>query len=370
MERVNILIIDDDELDRQHFRRLLKKVFSTARIFESSGDLETILSLSVEPQIAFIDYRLPLLNGIEMMEEVLRKWPCAACIIATGQGDEEIAKTTIKKGAFDYIAKSKLSEQPMKRVIENAMAWRDMQRRLEDQQRELELFADVLLHDLKAPVRSIQFFVSEIESEVDPKVLKSVETEMRLLRRSARQIALLLDSLGSHIRACRSQDFENATLRAVIDQSLLSLDRDLAEAEAKITVDVQDQILLCSPPQLAQLFQNLVNNALKYCGEKRPIITISGKNFDNSRIEIIIADNGIGISPEYVERVFEPFKRISPRGEISGTGLGLATCRKIAERHGGHIWCESELGTGSRFVLSLPCAICPKSNPQQDFAVS
>lgn len=354
MEPVNILIVDDDELDRKHFRRILKKVYPAASIVESSGNLEEILSLSVEPEIAFIDYRLPLLNGIEMMEEALRKWPCAACIIVTGQGDEEIAKTTIKKGAFDYIAKSKLSEQPMKRIIENAIAWRKMQRRLEEQQGELELFADVLLHDLKAPVRSIQFFVSEIESEIDPEVLKSVETEMRLLRRSARQIASLLDSLGSHIRASRSQDFENSSLKAIVGQSLLSLDRDLAEADATITMDLQDQMLVCSPPQLAQLFQNLINNALKYSGDREPKITISGEYIENEGIRVTVADNGIGIPPEHLERVFEPFKRISPRGEVAGTGLGLATCRKIAERHGGRIWCESEVGDGSRFCVTLP----------------
>ena len=354
MEQVDILIVDDDELDRKHFRRILGKVSADARIVESSGDLAAILSLDINPKVPFVDDILPTLAGSQMMKEVLKKGPCAAGCSVTGQGDEEIAKTTIKKGAFDYIAKSKLSEQPMKRIIESAMAWREMRTRLEEQQRELELFADVLLHDLKAPVRSIQFFVSEIESEVDPKVLSSVDTEMRLLRRSARQISSLLDSLGSHIRASRSQDFEGAALRSIIDQSLLSLDRDLADADALITVDLRDQTLLCSPPQLAQLFQNLVNNAVKYSGDRRPEISISGNTREAGCIQITVADNGVGIASEHLERVFEPFKRISPRGEVAGTGLGLATCKKIVERHGGKIWCESELGSGSRFCVSLP----------------
>ncbi|MBU2961127.1 response regulator [Citreicella sp. C3M06] len=365
VDRADVLIIDDDDVDRRHFRRILRKAHPTAKVVESAGELDTVIGLETEPHIAFIDYRLPRLNGIEMMEEVLRKWPCTACIIVTGQGDEEIAKTTIKKGAFDYIQKSRLTELPMKRIVENALAWRAMQSRIEEQKRELELFADVLLHDLKAPVRSIQFFVGEIETEIDADVLKTVDTEMRLLRRSARQISSLLDSLGSHIRASRAQEFEKTALRGAFDEALLSLDRTIAEVHAKITLDVQDSSLFGSAPQLAQLFQNLIANAMKYSGGKTPEVRITSTLSGADEIRVTIADKGIGIAQEHLERIFEPFKRIAPQGEVAGTGLGLATCRKIVERHGGKIWCESEPGVGSRFCVTLPCHMSPEHVPSE-----
>ncbi|WP_303442492.1 ATP-binding protein [Salipiger sp. 1_MG-2023] len=253
----------------------------------------------------------------------------------------------------------------MKRIVENALAWRAMQSRLEEQKRELELFADVLLHDLKAPVRSIQFFVGEIETEIDADVLKTVDTEMRLLRRSARQISSLLDSLGSHIRASRVQEFEKIALRGAFDEALLSLDRTIAEAHAKISLDVQDSSLFGSAPQLAQLFQNLIANAIKYSGGKTPEVRITSTLSGAGEISVTIADKGIGIAQEHLERIFEPFKRIAPQGEVAGTGLGLATCRKIVERHGGKIWCESEPAAGSRFCVTLPCHMSPEQVPSE-----
>jgi signal transduction histidine kinase len=107
------------------------------------------------------------------------------------------------------------------------------------------------------------------------------------------------------------------------------------------------------PTMLTQLFQNLLSNALKFTEGKRPEITITAAD-QNGAWLIAVEDNGVGIKPEYAEKVFQPFRRVHVKPGQEGTGIGLAICRKVVERHGGQIWVESEPGHGARFVFTLP----------------
>jgi light-regulated signal transduction histidine kinase (bacteriophytochrome) len=105
--------------------------------------------------------------------------------------------------------------------------------------------------------------------------------------------------------------------------------------------------------QLVQLFQNLIGNAIKFCSEQTPQVHISAARQDNAW-RFAVADNGIGIEPQYAERIFQIFQRLHNRDKYPGTGIGLAICKKIIERHGGKIWVESELGAGSTFYFTIP----------------
>jgi signal transduction histidine kinase len=107
------------------------------------------------------------------------------------------------------------------------------------------------------------------------------------------------------------------------------------------------------PTQLMQLFQNLISNAIKFRGQERPMVEIRAVKEDGEWI-ITVADNGRGIAPEHFNRLFKMFARLPSSGKIAGTGLGLAICQRIAERHRGRIWVESEMTKGSRFIFALP----------------
>jgi light-regulated signal transduction histidine kinase (bacteriophytochrome) len=120
--------------------------------------------------------------------------------------------------------------------------------------------------------------------------------------------------------------------------------------------------VMADPIQLSQLLQNLIGNAIKFRGENKPLIHISAKRKKKEWV-ITVSDNGIGIPAEYTEKIFEMFQRLHNKKEYPGTGIGLATCKKIVERHGGRIWVESNPGRGSTFYFTLPDRLMSENFP-------
>jgi light-regulated signal transduction histidine kinase (bacteriophytochrome) len=137
-----------------------------------------------------------------------------------------------------------------------------------------------------------------------------------------------------------------------LNQILSNLDLYIKENKATMSHDPLPE-LIADSTQMAQVFQNLVANAIKFHSEEAPIINISAETKAKEWV-FSVQDNGIGIDPQYSEKIFDVFKRLHKKEEYPGTGIGLAVCKKIVERHGGHIWVESELGKGSTFYFTLP----------------
>jgi light-regulated signal transduction histidine kinase (bacteriophytochrome) len=169
---------------------------------------------------------------------------------------------------------------------------------------------------------------------------------------AARMQTLINDLLEFSRVTTRAGEPQSTDSEFVLNQVLSGLELYIKENRATISHDPLPEIM-ADNTQLAQVFQNLVANGIKFHGEKAPQICISAEKKASEWV-FSVQDNGIGIDPQYSERIFEVFKRLHQKEEYPGTGIGLAVCKKIVGRHGGRIWVKSELGKGSTFYFTLP----------------
>ncbi len=218
---------------------------------------------------------------------------------------------------------------------------------------ELERFAYVASHDLQEPLRTVasyvQLLAKRYRDELDADANEFIDFAVAGVSRMQRLIEDLLAfsrvGAGRHAPTLTDAD---AVLKSVIDD----LHASIAESAAVITHDSMPRVLV-DASQLEHVFANLIGNALKFCGEETPRVHI-GVRLSGRLWEFTVRDNGIGIDPQFFERIFVIFKRLHARDHYDGTGIGLAICKKIVERHGGKIWVESSPGEGSSFRFTLP----------------
>jgi len=218
---------------------------------------------------------------------------------------------------------------------------------------ELEQFAYVASHDLQEPLRAVTGYLGLLEPQLAGKL---DDGGRRLIagavQGAARMHTLITDLLALSRVGTRGQTFAAADLNAVLDQALEGLRASIAETGARITRDPLPTLTV-DAGQTVQLFQNLIGNALKFRSERAPEIHVTAER-QPERWVLAVRDNGIGIEPQYYERIFLIFQRLHTRRLYPGTGIGLAICKKIVERHGGAIWVQSQAGQGSTFYFSIP----------------
>ncbi len=169
---------------------------------------------------------------------------------------------------------------------------------------------------------------------------------------AARMKQLIEDLLAYSRVGTKGREFRDVELEAPLKRAVTNLRAAIQESGAAVTWDALPHVR-ADEGQLAQLFQNLIGNALKFRGPGVPRVHVSCSD-QAKQYEIIVADNGIGIEPQYFERIFMLFQRLHTMGEYPGTGIGLAICKKVVERHGGAIWVTSQPGEGSQFHFTLP----------------
>ena len=218
---------------------------------------------------------------------------------------------------------------------------------------ELEQFAYVASHDLQEPLRMIASYLQLLQRKYQGKLDEKADKYIYFAVDGASRMQSLINDLLEFSRVTtKAKEFEPASSEAILETVLSDLEMVIKENEATIYYDALPEIVADST-QIAQVFQNLIINAIKFRGEEPPEIHISAKEEKNHWL-FSVRDNGIGIDPKYSDRIFEVFKRLHKREEYPGTGIGLSICKKIVERHGGHIWVESEPGKGSTFYFTLP----------------
>lgn len=236
----------------------------------------------------------------------------------------------------------------------------ELERRVEERTRELsrmneELrqFAYVASHDLQEPLRTVASYAQLLARRYRGKLDNDADEFIGYMVGGVTRMHALLNDMLAYSRVTESKDkpLNSADLNSIVEGALLNLDLTITESNAEI--QHQDlPVVLGDESQLTQVFQNLIGNAIKYKSSDPPKIAIHALEGNDEWI-ISVTDNGIGVDPQYCERIFGIFKRLHGR-ELPGTGMGLAICKRIIERHNGRIWVESEAGKGSRFCFTLP----------------
>jgi signal transduction histidine kinase len=236
----------------------------------------------------------------------------------------------------------------------------ELERRVEERTQELsrmndELrqFAYVASHDLQEPLRTVGSYAQLLAKKYKGHIDSDADEFIRYMVGGVNRMHVLLNDMLAYSRVNETygKPLDLAELEAVLGAALMILELTIQESGAKVTHEPLPAVA-CDDIQLSQVFQNLIGNAIKYRGKDAPEIHISAETSEDEWV-ISVRDNGIGIDPRYQERIFGIFKRLHGR-ELPGTGMGLAICKRIIERHGGRIWVESEVGKGSIFRFSIP----------------
>lgn len=300
-------------------------------------------------------------------------------LIKTQVAKEHIYRIITKQGTIKYLKSSgqfidKNGKQVMvgvaQDVTENVKAeevLRLKNRELMRSNTELESFNRVSSHDLQEPLRKIRLFISRIEDKEKDHLSESSTEYFNKVKKSVERMQALIQNLLTYSRIDSSQkDFETINLNETLEKVIEDLSTSIKDANAKITHDNLPEIEGVTF-QMEQLFTNLISNALKYkkptsatsikIGYKKvEALNISVPFIKTSKLyhQISIVDNGIGFEPEYAEKIFEVFQRLHQKNEYSGTGIGLAICKKIIENHSGHIHAIGKPNEGASFIIYLP----------------
>ncbi|MEX0613999.1 MAG: response regulator [Pirellulales bacterium] len=413
--RANVLAVDDSETYLSHLKFLLQgEGYTVDAVTDPKEALRRLDESSYD--LALVDLVMPELDGIEMCRRIVAMRSHMdnpiAVLMLTGREAKEDLTRALEAGADDFVGKSsdqavlkgrirallrrKFYQEENQHILEElknkeleaitaraeteaalaraaderrqhaemvAVELRQAKAELEKANEELmrsndELrqFAFVASHDLQEPLRSITSFCNLLKDEYYGRLDEQANNFIERIVNGAKRMKALVTDLLSYSRVSQDEhvDFQPVDFRDVVSDVLANLQSSINDAGAEIVIGEMPTIV-GDRVQLVQLLQNLVGNAVTYRSERPPQIQIDAQRHGEFW-EFSVQDNGIGIAPEHHQQIFEIFKRLHSRDTYPGTGIGLAVCKKIAQRHGGQITVDSRVGAGSvfRFMIQAP----------------
>ena len=267
---------------------------------------------------------------------------------ATKGGDDEVGLLT---DAFNQML-TRIDEQNQEQTRAEEQL-RALMTELARSNKELEQFAYVASHDLQEPLRMVSSYTQLLEQRYRDKLDDDAREFINYAVDGARRMQRLINDLLEFSRvSTRGRRVDPVDANEVLGTVRANLSAAIEDAGALVTNEELPTVM-ADPTQLGQLLQNLIGNAIKFHGTESPRVHIAASEQAGEWV-FAVRDNGIGIDPEYFDRIFVIFQRLHATADYPGTGIGLAVCKRIAERHGGRIWVESEPGNGANFFFSIP----------------
>jgi light-regulated signal transduction histidine kinase (bacteriophytochrome) len=227
--------------------------------------------------------------------------------------------------------------------------------KLQKSNQDLQDFAYVASHDLQEPLRKIQAFGDRLQTTCKDLLTDKGKDYLSYMISAADRMQNLVNALLKFSRVTtKAQPFKKVDLQQVIQEVLTDFETRLEEGQGRVEVGSMP-VIDADELQMHQLFQNLIGNALKFKkSDTMPVVKIDSKKADKENYILFVEDNGIGFEKKFEEKIFQVFQRLHTRDQYEGSGMGLAICRKIVERHGGTIIAESVVDEGTKFVITLP----------------
>lgn len=346
------LILDDSASERTIIQHVLSEAFPNAAIYQAS-DAETARGIiaTLELDCILLDYSMPRMDGVSFAEELRPAHPHLPIVLVTGVGDEMLVSHALRRGVTDYIPKSRINVESMRRIAERAIQSCSLSKIVVAQREELETFAYALAHDFKQPIRQIRTFSELISQEMPNGDSVTLQKYLTFLGQAAHRLSSLVDVMSQYTLLNQEPKLAPVSLATVIKNVREALAAEIEERHAEVTFQ-GDCVLHGNETLLGQVLQNLVVNGIKYNKSDVPCVEIRATCLDGE-CTITIRDNGIGIEQKYLSEIFRPLVRLHTTAAYAGTGLGLTLARKAILAQRGAITCESDVGVGSTFSVRM-----------------
>jgi signal transduction histidine kinase len=402
-DALKILLIEDNPGDARLIREMLNESQRAPFVLEwcdrLNNGLQKLLEAGVD--VVLLDLGLNDSQGLDTYERVHTQVPGIPIVVLSGLHDETIAVKAVRDGAQDYLVKGQIDGNLLSRSIRYAIERKNAEERLQDayaslerrvEERTVELvnlnhqlkeeieirkraendlraltselkysntslqnFTHVISHDLKSPLHTIGGFANRLARRYKGKLDEGADDILdEIISGVMRMQDRIKDLLEYSQVVTKKIQFRPISCTLVVKKAISNLKALIDANDANVRYDDLPTIMADSS-QLISLFQNLIDNAIKYRGVDTPMIHISAEQKGDEWL-FSVRDNGIGIDLKNSERIFGMFQRIN--SDRPGTGIGLATCKEIVERHGGRIWVESNSGDGSAFCFTLAFETC------------
>jgi signal transduction histidine kinase len=349
-QRAFLNILDDFDAEKGHLERTQKATFNILDDFNA----EKLWLESTQRAV------LNILEDVDAEKRHIEGTQRATFNILEDFNEEKLHSEDMQRAVLNILEDLNYSNEDLQKsrdILEIRVAERtaELQQRTEELARsnaELEQFAYIASHDLQEPLRMVSSYVQLLERRYKGNLDRDADDFIGFAAEGAVRMQTLINDVLAYSRVgTRCKSFEEVNLGTALAQARENLQLVITEKNASISQDPLP-LVYGDMGQLTQVFQNLIDNAIKFSGDAPPRVHVFAR-CEGGECTCGVTDHGIGIAPEFLDRLFILFQRLHSRNEYPGTGLGLAICKRIVERHGGKIWVESQPGVGSTFYFTI-----------------